>query len=403
MGGFALYDGDTFLTYLWDADHFNDHLSPDNVEVAGLEDQCELTMRIAVKLEGGDYQPGDMQTPFSNADMATAKEIYNNYSCLLEYLVANGYIGITGDEIRDRGNGDALSKSITALQAGWFILQCIARALQGLAVTELEIITFAFAILSFVTSFFWWHKPLRVRRPVRVMLRRQPIPKKKLPHTTRCKKVKSAFTRLSRAVHTLLGEISAYIEADYQTLSREIPFTFLRRRAFAPLYPFASLSAKYRDIIMGYDSDVCRYLFSSRLKRDRPRHRLALYPVSIIFSAIHCIPWFFTFPTLLEQALWRIAAVIVVASSISTGILHLGYHGLLHRIEASKKASRYLLVMLFVVAAAWYLLVFLQCIMYALYVVARLVVIAISLTALRDLPPTAYEAIQWSSFLPHIE
>ena len=43
----------------------------------------------------------------------------------------------------------------------WFILQCISRAIEGIAVTELEVATFA-------TYVFWWNKPLNVSRPVLV-------------------------------------------------------------------------------------------------------------------------------------------------------------------------------------------------------------------------------------------
>jgi len=61
---------------------------------------------------------------------------------------------IMGEAIMDRSKGDALSKGIAILQTGWFILQCIARKIQGLAVTELEVVTLAFATptLQFMCS-----------------------------------------------------------------------------------------------------------------------------------------------------------------------------------------------------------------------------------------------------------
>ncbi|ESK87561.1 hypothetical protein Moror_2010 [Moniliophthora roreri MCA 2997] len=264
MGGLVLYEGDSFIGYLWDTDHFNDYLNP-SMEVYGSEDGLDL--RYALLLEKGTDSSINRQQygPLSCGDMAIAERIYRNYSCLLEYLVAKGFVKITEDEIRDRGHADALSKTITVLQASWFMLQCLARAVQGLAVTELEVITFAFAILSFVTNFFWWHKPLRVRRPV---------------------------------------------------------------RSFTPSQDSVGL----------------------------------------------------------EQTLWRIAALFVIGSSVSTGLLHALHRCLWRQVKAARTASQSLLVMLFAVATAWYLLVFLQCILYALYVAARLVVIAISFTTLRDLP-----------------
>uniref|UniRef100_A0A0W0EW16 Uncharacterized protein n=1 Tax=Moniliophthora roreri TaxID=221103 RepID=A0A0W0EW16_MONRR len=386
MGGLVLYEGDSFIGYLWDTDHFNDYLNP-SMEVYGSEDGLDL--RYALLLEKGTDSSINRQQygPLSCGDMAIAERIYRNYSCLLEYLVAKGFVKITEDEIRDRGHADALSKTITVLQASWFMLQCLARAVQGLAVTELEVITFAFAILSFVTNFFWWHKPLRVRRPVRVILHPcQPALSPDPPTLTWRQTVIHPISRLCRVIRGIFSAVSDYVVSDYKTLSKETPFAFLRCRIFGFLYPFASLSARYRDIVMGLESDDCRYLFSSRLERARPLHRIALYPVSIIFGAIHCIPWFFTFPTRLEQTLWRIAALFVIGSSVSTGLLHALHRCLWRQVKAARTASQSLLVMLFAVATAWYLLVFLQCILYALYVAARLVVIAISFTTLRDLP-----------------
>jgi hypothetical protein len=72
---------------------------------------------------------------------------------------------ITEKEIRDRSKGDILSKGFAILQTGWFVLQCIARRFQGLPITELEILTLAFAALNFATYGLWWNKPLDVQVP----------------------------------------------------------------------------------------------------------------------------------------------------------------------------------------------------------------------------------------------
>lgn len=73
---------------------------------------------------------------------------------------------ITEDEINDRSKGDALSKGIALLQLTWFIIQVIARAVQGLAITELELTTAALAGLNGIMYFFWWSKPRDVQFPV---------------------------------------------------------------------------------------------------------------------------------------------------------------------------------------------------------------------------------------------
>jgi hypothetical protein len=70
---------------------------------------------------------------------------------------------ITEEEIADRSKGDYLSKTIVLFQTTWFIIQCIARGAYGLAVTELEVVTLAFSVLTGVIYYLWWDKPLDVR------------------------------------------------------------------------------------------------------------------------------------------------------------------------------------------------------------------------------------------------
>ena len=77
---------------------------------------------------------------------------------------------ITEEEIADRSKGDYLSKAIVLFQTTWFIGQCIARGAYRLAVTELEVVTLAFAILTGVIYYFWWDKPLDVRCSIPVQL-----------------------------------------------------------------------------------------------------------------------------------------------------------------------------------------------------------------------------------------
>ncbi len=78
---------------------------------------------------------------------------------------------ITEADIQDRSKGDMLFKLIAILQTTWFIVQCIARGKQHLALTELELVTLALASLNAVTFAIWWHKPLGVQEPVKIYLK----------------------------------------------------------------------------------------------------------------------------------------------------------------------------------------------------------------------------------------
>ncbi|KAG6917688.1 hypothetical protein DXG01_001663 [Tephrocybe rancida] len=80
----------------------------------------------------------------------------------------NHDIEVSEKDIQDKSKGDVLSKCLVLLQVTWFVLQVLARVVQHLAITELEIATLAFAVLNFMTYFCWWNKPLDVNCPIRV-------------------------------------------------------------------------------------------------------------------------------------------------------------------------------------------------------------------------------------------
>src|ERR1700721_2421514 len=79
---------------------------------------------------------------------------------------------ITESRIQDKSKGGVLSKGIVVFQTGWFLVQIIARGVEGLPVTELELVTLAFAVLNLVTYGLWWNKPLDVRCAVPVYKKR---------------------------------------------------------------------------------------------------------------------------------------------------------------------------------------------------------------------------------------
>lgn len=87
----------------------------------------------------------------------------------LKYLILSRTIDaprITADEINDRSKGDAISKGLALFQTTWFIVQCFARWSAHISVTELEIITLAFAMLNGIAYVLWWNKPQNVGFPV---------------------------------------------------------------------------------------------------------------------------------------------------------------------------------------------------------------------------------------------
>ncbi|KAF9466993.1 hypothetical protein BDZ94DRAFT_1305851 [Collybia nuda] len=84
----------------------------------------------------------------------------------VETYLRDDQINISEEDIQDKSKANAFTKGFAILQTTWFILNLIARAVQHLSVTELEIAALAFAILNGATYFLWWDKPLDVQRPI---------------------------------------------------------------------------------------------------------------------------------------------------------------------------------------------------------------------------------------------
>ncbi|KAF8647152.1 hypothetical protein AX16_006983 [Volvariella volvacea WC 439] len=67
---------------------------------------------------------------------------------------------------RNKAKGDLLTKAIVVVQTSWFVVQCIARHAQSLVITQLELVTLAFATLNIITYFLWRSKPLNAQYPI---------------------------------------------------------------------------------------------------------------------------------------------------------------------------------------------------------------------------------------------
>ena len=70
------------------------------------------------------------------------------------------------ETVSDKSKADVITKIIVCIQASWFLLQCVARAIQGLSVTLLEVHVLAHVACTFVMYFLWFHKPYDVEHPV---------------------------------------------------------------------------------------------------------------------------------------------------------------------------------------------------------------------------------------------
>ena len=98
-------------------------------------------------------------------------------NCRRLYLTPRGVIllakcgllpDITEEEILDKSKTDGLGKSLCCLQAGWMLLQVIARLVTHLPVTSLEINTIGHVVCAFLIFVLWWNKPRWTKEPTRL-------------------------------------------------------------------------------------------------------------------------------------------------------------------------------------------------------------------------------------------
>jgi hypothetical protein len=89
----------------------------------------------------------------------------------LHWLIVHKYIEyprVSRREVWDKSKQDTFTKVITAFQVSYLIIQCSARAVQGLTITTLELNALAIVVCSLMTSYAWLHKPADVHSPLHI-------------------------------------------------------------------------------------------------------------------------------------------------------------------------------------------------------------------------------------------
>ena len=72
-------------------------------------------------------------------------------------------------DIEDKSKSDGLAKLITCWQATWFCVQCICRLAQGLSISLLELNVFGHAICALLIYVLWWSKPKDISEPAKIV------------------------------------------------------------------------------------------------------------------------------------------------------------------------------------------------------------------------------------------
>ncbi|KAG0695653.1 hypothetical protein DFH29DRAFT_813952, partial [Suillus ampliporus] len=259
-------------------------------------------------------------------------------------FICEGYVDmpvIMEADIADKSKGDVLSKGIAILQLVWFVIQLVARYVQNLPITLLEIDTLAVAALTCISYGLWWKKPKDIGCPCIVHWKATGSP------TYLSYKSVDNHPYLFYLMDTFLGLSSAsVIISPYDVCSRRVP------------------------TLGGYES---------------PHHGqfvvLFGYFSGMVFGGIHCLGWKFLFQRHADQILWRAASVGMAIAPL---------YGFLNKIpDLLEKILGLLFAGLGVISAL-------------IYIPARVTLVAPMILSLRSLPPGVYDAVAWINFIPHL-
>ncbi|KAF7365591.1 hypothetical protein MVEN_00432500 [Mycena venus] len=337
-----------------------------------------------------------------------------------EYITAIQMIRV--EDIEDKSKGDSLSKGVVLFQGLWFTAQCLARIQQHLPVTELEVATLAFQFVNIFIWLLWWRKPLDARQPILLRpanelvasaerghkrqwtplqlttLATNPVGIKPSAHSVACDPA-SATSVPSFGIQTGDNEFPSGVEGrqnslrnNWQTSQRTATWNNLWLALISTIVH--TIDGDYSDFDPESSISVPSF-WSTKGPYNRtigampPLFGLIECVMGIIFGAIHCIAWDETFPSVHEMLMWKSCSLVVAAVPLSLIILST-IHAAIERIDCNWVR--------FIVQEACGIVFTISI---PAYIIARLVLIVLSFTTLRTLPPGAFVDVDWSRYIPH--
>jgi hypothetical protein len=253
----------------------------------------------------------------------------------------------TETEIKDKGKADIIAKILAILQTSWFVAQCIARGVSKLPLTELEVVTLAYATMNVFIYYFWWDKPKDVGCPIRVYM------------VSKADGVESREKVVWKS--GVAGIIYRIIE--YVTGGQDKYFN-LSEESQVPMFWSGKPGITIEE-----------------------RSMLGASILGMVFGAIHFTSWNSEFPSHIELILWRVSCVTVTAVPLTVTILC----GILQTFGDDSWLIIIIIIPVFALPLTG-----------LLYIFARIATLVMAFTTLRALPLSAFKTVDWATFIPHL-
>ena len=223
--------------------------------------------------------------------------------------------GLSEEIIHDKSNADGTAKFLALGQVSWFAAQSIMRRAHLLPLSQLEAMTLSYIPLFAVTYLFWWIKPKDILTPSIVSL---PAMSEEQMGMFESMAVSRAFDDehtgnqdsfwsiwyLTPRVFEIEEEQKALEEGQKRDEERaehgHMPLKLRRANNLED-----AMTAERKEIVVAnWDPELY--------------HSKFLWPMTCLFGAsfgaLHLISWNTDFPTLMEQWLWRAAALASIVS-----------------------------------------------------------------------------------------
>ena len=173
-----------------------------------------------------------------------------------------------------------------------------------------------------------------------------------------------------------------------------LTFSILITLVFA--IPGIFLSFRWFSMFINEDSEsdvgdmkiLTFYALDSGEDRDEVARIICMSIVGVVFGGIHCVGWFFDFPSSAEVLLWRVSSTVLTGIAFLLPVSFTFVAFLSGSNSISDRQQDF--------AAAVFL------IMLLVYVVSRLLLLVEAFISLRHLIPGMLALVKWTSFIPHI-
>ena len=350
-----------------------------------------------------------------------------------------------------------MAKAFVCFQAGWMVIQIIARKASGLPITLLEINTLGHVVCAVTMYLAWWHKPQDATEPLVIEVTR-PIAALMSPHGFRRMfnrpdyespienrvsddevwkplhfKCIKAGKRVDGVVMLLGGQRLENTSVEYSCHAKH----FTQDSVDMLSLIFASdMQSSISSLDFGPDAERRLTVEAENMRipgnlksLSKTKSLMMLAALNLLYGGLHATSWNSHFPTHIEQMMWCVAVCVVAGG----GFVALGWNCLRIRIQRKllgmEKGSKPLKItrhrgrLCCFVCNHWHfyfnkinpdpltakkfgifrhswervfeIIVFLS-------IVARMYLIVEAFISVRSLAAGAYSSVTWTNVLPHI-